>query len=76
LLALGLFRRKPERADRHVPAPPYDTPDLGVLGLRDAAGTGPKDPDVAMCKLSLTHDEARHPCEHKGPFGYDFEPFM
>lgn len=35
-----------------------------------------KNPDVAMCKLSLTLDEETTPRAKKGPFGYDFVPFM
>ncbi len=34
------------------------------------------DPDVAICKLSLTRDDAKHPRAHIGPFGHDFIPFM
>ncbi len=34
------------------------------------------DPDVSICKLSLTLDEKKHPRVHKGPYDRDFEPFM
>jgi hypothetical protein len=34
------------------------------------------DPDVSICKLSLTRDDDKRPKEKKGPFGYDFTPFM
>jgi hypothetical protein len=32
-------------------------------------------PDVSLCKLSLTLDATR-PRVKKGPFGHDFQPFM
>lgn len=34
------------------------------------------DPDVALCKLSLTLDETRRPRLHKGSFDRDFDPIM
>ena len=34
------------------------------------------DPDVLMCKLSLTHDDGKRPRAKHGAFGHGFNPFM
>jgi hypothetical protein len=36
----------------------------------------PGDPDVALCKLSLTRDDAVMPRPKRGPLGFDFDPVM
>jgi hypothetical protein len=49
-------------------------------GLEDMANLSqtpePLDPDLAMCKLSLTRDEQKRPRVRKGSFGHDFDPVM
>ena len=57
------------------------TPAACDHGRRDVADLNEpaakmSDSDVALCKLSLTRDDAKHPRPSKGPFGHDFEPFM
>lgn len=79
LIALGILsgerRSSPARAP--IQPGPEDAAHLleqySDLNEHEAS---PTDPDVALCKLSLTCDETLHPRVHKGPFDRDFEPFM
>jgi hypothetical protein len=78
LIALGILPARGRRASssERVDPGPGDCHPLEMyfdLNEHDAA---PNDPDVALCKLSLTCDESRHPRVHKGPFDRDFEAFM
>src|SRR4051812_41688610 len=80
LLAPGPSPRKARGAATSPPADaffsdPGHCPDIDCCSLSVAPG-GSEDADTSVCKLSLTCDEARHPRVHKGPFGYEFEPFM
>jgi hypothetical protein len=72
-LLRGLPERKPEPAVTHDAS--GEDFDLETLALSHHY-VDTDDPAVSMCMLSLTHDERLMPHPKKGPFGYDFEPFM
>ena len=79
LIALGILSGGRRRSSAPAPMHPGPEDAAHLLELYcdlSEHEASPTDPDVALCKLSLTCDETRHPRVHKGPFDRDFEPFM
>jgi hypothetical protein len=76
-VALGLLvgKNADPVADPYVTDFASDELSIDSCSLCEPANPS-KDPDVAMCKLSLSLDEKTTPRVKKGPFGYDFVPFM